>query len=68
MWNMRRFGNILSDDPKDLEGALEWAKKEIERMKREDEATAEVRMEMRPILERAMEIRNRRLARTNAAS
>ena len=60
---MGRFGEVLSEDPKDLEGAYEWSRRELERIEREEEALKELRIEMRPAIERAVEIRNRRLAR-----
>ena len=57
-----RRGNVLSEDPKDLEGALEWTRKEIERIKREEQDARELTDEMRPYLERAQKRRADKLA------
>lgn len=52
---MREFRPILSDDPKDLEGAAEWAKAEIERMEKEEKSQKVLMEHMRPfIMEIAM--------------
>ena len=57
-----RHGNVLSDDPKDIEGALEWTKEEIEKIKREENDARELTIEMRPYIERAQKRRSERLA------
>lgn len=42
---MNKFRPKLSDDPKDLEGAAEWALAEIERMEKEEQAEAQLKAE-----------------------
>ena len=61
-----RRGNVLSEDPKDLEGASEWAQGEIKRMEREREAAKELTIELRPYIERARQKRKLRLANSAA--
>ena len=57
-----RKGNVLSEDPKDLEGALEWSEAEIERIEREQEAARELTIELRPYIERARQKKRDRLS------
>ena len=57
-----RRGNVLSEDPRDLEGAAEWAQEEIKRIEREQEAARELTIELRPYIERARQKRQERLA------
>lgn len=52
---MKEFRPILSDDPKDLEGATEWVKAEIERMEKEEKSQKVLMEHMCPfIMEIAM--------------
>lgn len=52
---MREFRPVLSDDPKYLEGAVEWAKAEIERIEKEEKSQKVLMEHMRPfIMEIAM--------------
>lgn len=46
---MREFRPKLSEDPRDLEGASEWAKEEIEKMKREEAASDRIMERIRPL-------------------
>lgn len=48
--DMREFKPVLSDDPKDLEGAVEWSKAEIERMEKEEKSQKVLMEHMRPII------------------
>ena len=48
---MNKFRPNLSDDPKDLEGAAEWALAEIERMEKEEQAEAQLKAEEEKIKE-----------------
>ena len=57
-----RGGNVLSDDPRDLEGAQEWTRAEIARIEREEADAIELTIEMRPYIERAQRMREERLA------
>lgn len=58
-----RKGNVLSEDPKDLEGASEWAEAEIDRIEREKEAAREITIELRPYIERARQKRKEQIGR-----
>ena len=49
---MREFRPIFSEDPRDLEVASEWAKEEIEKMKREEAASDRIMERIRPLLEK----------------
>lgn len=51
---MKEFKPKLSDDPKDLEGAAEWALAEIERMEKEEQAEAQLKAEEEKIKEHAI--------------
>lgn len=47
---MKEFRPILSDDPKDLEGAAEWAKAELERMEKQEKSARELLEHIRPLV------------------
>lgn len=47
---MKKFRPILSDDPKDMEGAAEWAKAELARMEKQEKSEKELLEHIRPFI------------------
>ena len=47
---MREFKPILSEDPKDMVGASEWAKAELERMEKQEKSQVALMEHMRPYI------------------
>lgn len=60
---MSTYKPILSDDPKDLEGASEWAKDQIKKIEREEVAADRIMDRIRPLLEK-MSQKRKQLANT----
>ncbi len=60
---MSTYKPILSDDPKDLEGASEWAKDQIKKIEREEAAADRIMDRIRPLLEK-MSQKRKQLANT----
>ena len=60
---MSTYKPILSDDPKDLEGASEWAKDQIKKIEREEAAADRIMDRIRPLLEK-MSQKKKQLANT----
>ena len=57
------FRPVLSEDPKALEGASEWAQKELERIEKEEEAAKMVYERIKPLRQEAFrKIREREQA------
>ena len=52
----------LSDDPKDLVGAAEWASEEREKLKKQREVRDRAKERLRPFLEEAAKKKAERLA------
>lgn len=48
---MKKYNPILSEKPKDLEGALEWAQQELEKEKRRKAAEERILEKIHPLIQ-----------------
>lgn len=63
---MKDIGFKLSDDPKDLEEAIDWIVKKKETLKRQREVRDRAKARLKPLLDEAARKKQERLAHSTA--